>query len=821
MKIDKDSKELIDVLIRTVDYLKLYKVPENSFHVLLFFLVLRKENLLPTESDKSIEDLDKEFNSIHFANSDLKNLYNSVYDEIIFSQLGSPGINNMLAVFNSIDLKVLDTDFQLLFDSLLYRLNNQLGIKSRAFTISTELAVFMNNILDKFENPTVYNPFSSLGSLHVFSSYHDFICHEPDKDRWAIGALRAIAYKKASINITNSNPINEWPESNFDIIVAAPPFGNIKNFVKSFDTRYKSIDLMIIDKGLKALNADGKMVVLVPNSFLSQDGLASSLRQTIVDDDILEMIVSLPSGALENTLLKASILVLNKAKSVDRRNQIIMVNGEEFTQNKIRNVRLNYDSIIKLIAENDNHNGLRYIKTNHIDSKKFNLEIERYFWGADVNLQAQPDVTDLGTLLEKISFRNANAVLGNNLKCISIKHLQNDPLDYTLKQFEKKEVDSSMRNYGLIKESCMMVAKVGANLKPTYFNYTGEPLLVSTNIMCFKINNSKIHLSYLFNELYSEFIIEQLGFHRKGVAQSMLPLRSFLEIKIKVPALNHQRLKIENVKEAYIKSREKELNFQREILGLKDEAFREFASIRHTFRQYLNSLKSNVSGTKKFIIKNQGEPISPNKIYSKNLNQTFEEHLDSLENTINSMSMMLETFDQRKDFKKSKEANNLVELLKESVSRFKDPEKFTFDQIHIIRESFDMGGEYLMPEILFNKEDFFIVFSNIISNAQQHGFRGRDHGNVIKCELWNNWNNNEYVLEISNNGLPFTENFSFEKLITRGEKTTISSGSGMGGADISSILKFYSAKFDIINNPSEEFPVIYKIAFPHQYHGTL
>ena len=58
------------------------------------------------------------------------------------------------------------------------------------------------------------------------------------------------------------------------------------------------------------------------------------------------------------------------------------------------------------------------------------------------------------------------------------------------------------------------------------------------------------------------------------------------------------------------------------------------------------------------------------------------------------------------------------------------------------------------------------------------------------------------------------ENFTFQRLITRGEKTTDSKGTGIGGADIKRIVTAYKGEFELINNSKSLFPVVYKISLP-------
>ncbi|WP_431244238.1 hypothetical protein ACQ9BO_07705 [Flavobacterium sp. P21] len=64
-------------------------------------------------------------------------------------------------------------------------------------------------------------------------------------------------------------------------------------------------------------------------------------------------------------------------------------------------------------------------------------------------------------------------------------------------------------------------------------------------------------------------------------------------------------------------------------------------------------------------------------------------------------------------------------------------------------------------------------------------------------------------------------NFTLKHLTTRGEKTTDSKGTGMGGADIKAILHKYNGTLDISKQEEELFSVTYIMKLPYQYEFTL
>jgi len=154
-------------------------------------------------------------------------------------------------------------------------------------------------------------------------------------------------------------------------------------------------------------------------------------------------------------------------------------------------------------------------------------------------------------------------------------------------------------------------------------------------------------------------------------------------------------------------------------------------------------------------------------------------------------------------------------LVKEAQNCFKF-DAFKYNEVlYDIISSDGVETVPLEPIIEINKNDFFCLFSNIVSNAMNHGFKDSDKQYIIQSSisLYEDYEG-YFVLEVSNNGRPIPEKFTFKHLTTRGEKTTDSKGVGIGGADIKEIVEKYNGKFELITDSKSMFPVTYRISFP-------
>src|SRR5690606_22316028 len=119
---------------------------------------------------------------------------------------------------------------------------------------------------------------------------------------------------------------------------------------------------------------------------------------------------------------------------------------------------------------------------------------------------------------------------------------------------------------------------------------------------------------------------------------------------------------------------------------------------------------SNVSGTRKFLRKNEGKAISLNMIYSKNLNQTLNQHLFSIEEIIDSINKLLLQNEQKQ---LNTGSSDLIELIQSCQRKFKQEDIFFFTEPEIDEESLkDNEGNTIKPILGLSEDQFEALFSN-------------------------------------------------------------------------------------------------------------
>lgn len=840
-----ESHMLLNKLGSTFSLLKSQSISSNDYHIILFILSIYKENVIPFDVFTKKENFEEQIYSLlEQSNHSSAKFYLLIYDNAyrqIMKRLSYGGRIAILEIFNKIDRSRLSENFQEIFEEMLNKFANLRGKYSGVFIQPLELTRFICTISDTNKDAKIFNPYAGLASFGVYLNKGDYFGQEIDTQTWAIGCLRIMANNREGNTILNKDDsVLNWPKNKkFDLIVSNLPIG--LRFDEEYKKMYpgiKSDEQFLLQQGVKSLSDKGKLIGIFPQSVLFNEGIMHQVRKNLVNQDLIESIISLPAGILIHTSISMVILVINKNKP--KKGSIRVIDASNFIIKKspkenILDDRSLYDSIIKLKdPEND-----RFISLADVKKQNYNLNVTRYLMPNTI-FEEKTNVFKLGTVCEIIDgtrrYEDKEGIF------IRIRDLKDDNFDFHLDT--NNIINDKLPNYAIkIEESCLLIAKRWNSLKPTYFKYSGVAIFLSPDLIALKLDLFKISIPYLISELRSVYVKEQAESFRYGVTIPSIKKDDILDLKIQLPdyhkqenyeaSLKEQQAKVEGFNIAYIEAREKELQQTKEILGIQQESYRNLKSIKHTMRQYLNALKSNILGTRLFLENNKDSFISLNSIYSKQLNQTFGDHILGLEGTVESMSKLLLQFDESTT-KTEIRIFNIEDLIREAQIRFKDDKQFDFEELYVDRisiqkDNFDSSETLdslnnnseeedvfadIKPLIKISKEDFFQVFSNIVSNAVTHGFKDPEKKYTIRTELSFDLRKHQMMIEISNNGEAVDSGFKFENLITRGEKTIDSNGSGTGGADIYEITKKYSGELKWFIEPEKEFSVTYLIILP-------
>lgn len=128
----------------------------------------------------------------------------------------------------------------------------------------------------------------------------------------------------------------------------------------------------------------------------------------------------------------------------------------------------------------------------------------------------------------------------------------------------------------------------------------------------------------------------------------------------------------------------------------------------------------------------------------------------------------------------------------------------------VILKAGDSITNIFIPRAALNK-----VFDNIISNAMSHAFTDSARKDYRIRFSWHT-EGTDVVLDVDNNGTPIKQDADLTSLMDYGYSTSLNKDghSGIGCAEINSILKKYGGKAGIVTHPDKDYTVRYELSIP-------
>ena len=180
----------------------------------------------------------------------------------------------------------------------------------------------------------------------------------------------------------------------FDCVIANPPF-SLKNWGYKiwskgdpygrdiFGCPPKSYgDLAFIQHMIASLNTTGRMAVVCPHGVLFRGGAEGNIRRGMLEADLIEAVVGLGPNLFYGTGIPAAVLFINKNKPAERKNKVLIVNGDkEIVEGKNQN-SLSDENVARLAGAvqryEDEELFCRVVELAEIRENDHNLNLTRY-----------------------------------------------------------------------------------------------------------------------------------------------------------------------------------------------------------------------------------------------------------------------------------------------------------------------------------------------------------------------------------------------------------------------------------------------------------
>lgn len=196
----------------------------------------------------------------------------------------------------------------------------------------------------------------------------------------------------------------------YDTVISNPPYS--QSWIPQMDERFEGYklapkskaDFAFILDGLYSLNASGTAAFILPHGVLFRGQAEGDIRRKLIEDNLLDAVIGLPSNLFTNTSIPVSILVFKKNRS---NTDILFIDAQkDFVKHKNKNKNVmtaeQVEKVIKAYKERaDIERYSSNVSVSTILDNDYNLNIPRYIDSFEP--EEIPDAVQLAKELNEIN----------------------------------------------------------------------------------------------------------------------------------------------------------------------------------------------------------------------------------------------------------------------------------------------------------------------------------------------------------------------------------------------------------------------------------
>ncbi len=384
------------------EYDKTFFIPERA----------RWDNIKDLKHDIGTE-LNKATEAIEEFNPSLEGVLVSI-DFNIKNKLTDKKLQDLLSHFSKYRLRTEDFESPDLlgdaYEYLIKQFADSAGKKGGEFYTPSEVVWLLVSLLKPTSGMKIYDPTAGSGGMLIQARNYlikngdnaqnlSLYGQEMNLNTWAICKMSMFLHGVINADIRKGDTLGDPQHTrggelmSFDRVIANPPF-SLKKWGKDaadsdpygrypYGTPPKDAgDLAFIQHMIASLNSEGKMGVVVPHGVLFRGSSEKAIRKGILEDDLLEAVIGLPSALFYGTGIPAALLIINKNKPVERKGKVLFINSElEYAvgknQNKLRDEDIQHVMDI-YDAYEDERRYSKVVEMDEIRENDYNLNIRRY-----------------------------------------------------------------------------------------------------------------------------------------------------------------------------------------------------------------------------------------------------------------------------------------------------------------------------------------------------------------------------------------------------------------------------------------------------------
>ncbi|MCY1019689.1 type I restriction-modification system subunit M [Pyxidicoccus sp. MSG2] len=312
------------------------------------------------------------------------------------------------------------------YEYLIGRFAGDAGKKAGEFYTPPEVSVLIAKLVAPQPGERVYDPACGSGSLLIKcaaeAGSHNIAIYgqEAISSTWALCMMNMFLHDMTIAHIEWGDTLLEPKHiaadklMTFEVVVANPPFSLDKwgaeragEEARHYNRWHRGVppkskgDYAFISHMIESTTpGTGRVAVVVPHGVLFRGGSEGEIRRKLIEENLLDAVIGLPSNLFFGTGIPAAILVLRRDRS--KRTDVLFIDASrEFedskNQKKLR-VDVEVAKVVATYAKRKNVDKYAYVALRkEIEVNDFNLNIPRY-----VDTFEAEDAVDLAAVQTEI-----------------------------------------------------------------------------------------------------------------------------------------------------------------------------------------------------------------------------------------------------------------------------------------------------------------------------------------------------------------------------------------------------------------------------------
>lgn len=492
------------------------------------------------------------FNEVDYLAEKLEE-YNPILDGL-FTQLCFSGMRHVnpeylkeiFLAYNDFNFTDIDSDKYItgpFIELFLQKLSDDLSsyafitpipikkILARLFNIEKnmnigDLTCGTSGILSQVINESIYSNID-INTLNLYGQEINFKAA-------LVSKINLLLHGITDFNIDTKDSLKEpILNKNTDLILSNLPLGlkcNMNEIGHMSDFKYgtsKSMnaDWLFIQRGLSSLNDNGSAAFIVSKGTLTRN-LEKNIRESILNDDIVEAVISLPGSLYGPKSMPIEILIINKNKDITLKNKVLFIDSSSYFYVKERGKNdISNEHIDKILdtyhyrIEIEKYS--RIIELEDIKNHNFELNSAIYINNFSINLtknnmKTLSEVADIkrGLQLSKIDIESSVKLPKiNTYNYIKISDINNDTIEINEDKTEQIHnlAESKINSYEL-KPNDILISARGTLIKIAIFKESRFKCVFSGNILLIRVkhNYNPYFLKFYLNSPKGQEIIANM-----------------------------------------------------------------------------------------------------------------------------------------------------------------------------------------------------------------------------------------------------------------------------------------------------------------------